>query len=94
MFSGIAFEKSEIPDFATPMPARPPRIASRALSTSSCRMTRARVAPSDARMPISSDRDADCMSSRLATLAHAMRTISALTVVNASHAGFVIPPLL
>ena len=64
--------------YASATPAAPPIRDSDTLSTSSCRTSRRRAAPSAARMAISRRRDALFASSRLATFAHAMSRTQAM----------------
>ncbi len=61
-----------MPRIASPSPSTPPIDESSTLSTSSCRMIRQRLAPSDTRTAISRDRRVARPSRRLATLAQAI----------------------
>ena len=70
-----------LPQYPTRIPNAPPSEESSRLSVSSCRTSRARVAPSDRRTEISFCRPVARESSRLATFAHTMSSTSTTTIV-------------
>ena len=64
-------------------PSTPPAIDRQRASTSTCRASRPRVAPSERRTAYSPRRTDARARSRLARLAQAMRTMAAAAVINA-----------
>ena len=70
---GATLTRTPDPHHARSTPSTPPPSASSADSTSTCRISRARLAPSAARTAISRPREAARVSIRLAMSAHAIR---------------------
>ena len=70
------------PKIDKPRPTRPPTKASSTLSTSSCRITCRRVAPTEKRIPISLARSAARASSRFATFAQAISSTKTTAPIN------------
>ena len=91
--SATAASKSRMPMIDNPNPSTPLRIASRTLSTSSCRTMRNRVAPSEMRTEISRARFADRARSRFATFAHAIRRTKPTAPISVRKISLIWPPL-
>ena len=75
--SGMKVTSALMPAYAKPQPTTVPPSPSSTLSTSSCRTTRHRLAPSAARIAISRSRAVDRAKSMFATLAQAISKSSA-----------------
>ncbi len=77
MFSGTSETSTSVPHAAKSRPSKPPSAESTTLSTSSCRMMRARLAPKAERSAISFARTVARASRRLATFALAIKSTQA-----------------
>ena len=88
---GPRFTSARTPHQASSSPNAPPRAASVTLSVSIWRISRARVAPTAARMAISRSRTVARASSRLATFTHAISSTKPTAPARISRVGRALP---
>ena len=91
--SATARSNSRTPTAESPSPTTPLTIARATLSSSSCRITRQRLAPSDTRTATSRARRADLASRRLATLAQAINSTKPTAPIRVRKMIRISPPL-
>ena len=89
--AGANWIRVSTPQRATMRPSNPPMTPSTALSVSSCRARRQRVAPSDARMAISCLRADARESNRLATFTQAISSTQPTAPRKTNRAGLALP---